>query len=134
MCYQVERENYYPSAANSKYIKHENLPNIPNADVKRGMQSVLEMKDIGSSLARYNPTEIINIVGFHETKEFVVVERGRKLILHSLDPKTGISTTLNTCEICRAAQCQEMWPETSGLGHHVRILLGRSHSSVSASA
>lgn len=46
MCYHVERENYYTSAANSKYIKHENLPNIPNADVMRGIQPVLEMKDI----------------------------------------------------------------------------------------
>lgn len=50
------------------------------------------MKDMGSSLAMYNPTEIINIVGFHETEEFFP-------ILYCLDPKSGMSPSLNTCEI-----------------------------------
>lgn len=41
--------------------------------MSRGVCNVLEMKDMGSSLVRYNPTEIISTVGFHETEEFVFI-------------------------------------------------------------
>lgn len=57
---------------------------------------------------------MINVVGLHEVEEPVPIEREGKLILHCLDPTSGISPCLSTCGIFQAKQpwCWLMWPET----------------------